>query len=61
MNIYCIKCLMFTKKRSFKIKRKIDGKVNLYSRFFDCNFEMFEAIDELRKLNLIIKQCYLIV
>ena len=54
---------MFTKKkkRSFKIKRKIDGKINLYSRFFDCNFEMLETIGELRKFDLIIKQCYLIV
>ena len=51
----------FHKKRSFKIKRKIDGKINLYSCFFDCNFEMFETIDELRKFNLIIKKCYLIL
>ena len=46
MNLYCIKCLMFTKNINMKIKRKIDGKINLYFRCIDCCFKKFETIGE---------------
>ena len=29
-----------------KIKRKIDGKINLSSYCFDCSFKKFENIDK---------------
>ena len=32
MNLYCIECLMFTKSNKIQVKRKRDGKINLYSR-----------------------------
>ena len=65
MNVYCIKCLMFTENKNIKVKRKIDGKINIYSCCNDCSFKKFPAIDK-EKLSdlwkdLIIKQCYLIV
>ena len=65
MNVYCIKYLMFTENKNTKVKRKIDGKINIYSRCNDCSFKKFSAIDK-EKLSdlwkdLIIKQCYLIV
>ena len=47
MNLYCIKCLMFTKNKIFKIKREIDGKINLC---IDYSLKKIEAIDE-EKLN----------
>ena len=50
INIYCIKCLMFTQNKKIKIKHKIDGKINLYSCCFDCSFKKSETIDE-EKLN----------
>ena len=52
MNLYCIKCSMLTKDSNIKIKCKIDGRINFYSRCIDCSFETFEAIDkkELRDL-----------
>ena len=37
---------MFTENRKIKMKHKIDGKINLYSRSIDCSFKRFEAIDE---------------
>ena len=46
MNLYCIKCLMFTKNEKIKIKHKIDRKANLYSRCSDCGFKIFETIYE---------------
>ena len=44
MNIYCIKCLKFTK--NIEIKRKEDGKINPYSCCIDCGFKKFETINE---------------
>ena len=32
------------KKNSFKIKRKIDDKINFYSRYMDCGFKRFETL-----------------
>ena len=34
------------KKRNVKLKRKIDGKINLYSRCIDCGFKTFDTTDE---------------
>ena len=50
---------MFIKNKNIKIKCKIDGKVNLYSRCFDCGFKKVELF--IRNFNLIIKQCCLTV
>ena len=36
INVYYIKCL----------KRKKDGKINLYSYCIDCGFKNFETIDK---------------
>ena len=41
MNLYYIKCLKFTNNCNIKIKREIDGKINLYSPCIDCGFEKF--------------------
>ena len=48
MNLYCIKCLMFTKifNWSIKVKREIDGKINIYSRCNDCSFKKVTPIDK---------------
>ena len=43
---------MFTKNRNFKIKCKIDGKINLYSRYTDFSFKMFETINDIELSNL---------
>ena len=37
---------MFAKNKNIKIKRKIDGISNLFSRCIDCGFKKFETIDE---------------
>ena len=37
---------MFTKINNIKIKRKIDGKNNLYSCCIGCGFKKFATIDE---------------
>ena len=37
---------MFTKDNNIKLKRKIDGKINLYSCCNDCSFKKFAAIDK---------------
>ena len=46
MNLYSIKCLMFTRNRNIKIKREIDGKDNFYSHCIDCGFKKCKTIDE---------------
>ena len=46
INLDYIKCLVFTKNRNVKIKRDIDGKINLYSGCIDCSFKKFETNDE---------------
>ena len=38
MNVYRIKCLIFTANRNIKMKCEIDGKTNFYSRCTDCGF-----------------------
>ena len=45
MNLYCIKCLMFTTNNNIGIKHEIDRKINLYFRCNDCGFKRFAAID----------------
>ena len=37
---------MLTKSRNIKIKRQIDGKINLYFCCIDSGFKKFETIDE---------------
>ena len=46
MNLYCIKCLMFTKNNNIKVKREIDGKIYLYSQCNNCGFKTFTIIDK---------------
>ena len=53
MNIYCIKYEMFKKYNNIKIKRKIDGKMNLYSRFIDCGFKNCETTNEGKIIDLL--------
>ena len=36
----------FYKNNYFKIKQEIDGKVNLCSYYFKCNFKKFETTDK---------------
>ena len=38
MNLFCIKCLMFTKNNNIRLKREIDEKNNTYSCFNNCTF-----------------------
>ena len=45
LNVYLKKCLKFQNENDIKIKRKVDGKVNLYF-YFKCNFKKFETIDK---------------
>ena len=52
MNLYCIKCLIFTKNVIIKIKRKIDRKINLYSRCI-YYFKKFEIIHEEEQIYLL--------
>ena len=54
MNIYCIKCLMFTKNNKIKVNHEIVGKISIFSRCFDCGFKMFAAIDK-EKLSDLLK------
>ena len=37
---------MFTKNNNIKIKRLINGKINIYSCCNDCSFKMFSTINE---------------
>ena len=53
MNLYCIKCLQFTKNNDIKMKGKIGGKINLYYYCIDCGFKNFETIDEKEISNLL--------
>ena len=46
MNIYCIKCLMFTKNNKIKENHEIVGKISNFSRCLDYGFKMFAAIDK---------------
>ena len=46
MNLYCFKCSKFTNKNEIKIKREIDGKINLYSNCINCGFNKFQNIGE---------------
>ena len=54
MNLYCIKCSMFTKNKNIKMKPEIDEKINPYSRCIDCAFKTFQTIDE-EELNYLLK------
>ena len=46
MNLYCIKCLMFTKNNKISVKREIDRKISLYFCCNDCCFKKFITIDK---------------
>ena len=46
MNLYCLKCLMFTKNNNIKVKRDINGKFNLYSPCQDFSFKRFATINK---------------
>ena len=59
MNLYCIKCLIFTKRRNFEIKHKIDGNINLYSRCIDFGFKKLETIDKEELIDLLKDLIYL--
>ena len=54
MHLYCIICLKFTKNNSIKVKRKIDGNLNIHSRCNDCSFKKFATIDK-KKLSDLLK------
>ena len=54
MDLYCIKCSVFTKNKNTKMKPEIDEKINLYSRCIDCAFKTFQTIDE-EELNYLLK------
>ena len=54
MNVYCIKCLMFTKNKNIKIKREINGKSIFYSSYNDCVFKKFVTIDKEELKDLLI-------
>ena len=43
MNLFCMKCLMFTKNNNTKIKCEIDEKNNLC---IHCSSKKFEMIDK---------------
>ena len=53
MNLHYIKCLKFTNNNNIKIKRKIDGKIALYSYCIECGFKKFEAIDKEKLYDLL--------
>ena len=46
MNLYCIKCLIFTENKKIEIKREIDRKINHYFHCIDCGFKKFGSVDE---------------
>ena len=45
MNLYSIKCLMFTKNNNIKVNCKIDGKINAHSRCNDYCVKKIVTID----------------
>ena len=52
MNIYCIRYVL-KKYNNIKIKRKIDGKMNLYHRCIDCGFKNCATTDERKIIDLL--------
>ena len=44
MNFYSIKCLKFTKNNNIKVKREINGKMEIDSHFNDCSFKKIATI-----------------
>ena len=52
MNIYCIRYVL-KKYNNIKIKRKIDGKMNLYPRCIDCGFKNCATTDERKIIDLL--------
>ena len=54
MNLYCVKCLMFTKNNNIKVKHKISGKINLYFHCNDCGLKKFARIDK-EELSVLLK------
>ena len=53
MNLYCLKCLMFTRNNKIKVKCDIDGKFNLYSPCNDFSFKKFATINKKELSNLL--------
>ena len=46
LNVYFKKCLKFQNENDIKTKREVDGKINLCSYYFKCNFKKFETTDK---------------
>ena len=46
MNLYYMKCLIFIKNKNIKLKREIDGKINLYSGCVGSDFKKFAISNE---------------
>ena len=46
MDLSCIKCSEFTINNDIRIKREIDGEINLYPSCLKYGFKNFETIDE---------------
>lgn len=47
LNANLMKCIVSKHlKDDIKIKREVDGKIDLYSDCFNCNFERFRAINK---------------
>ena len=44
----------FLKNKKIDIKRKIDGKISLYSCWIDCSFKKFETVDK-KELKYLLK------
>ena len=55
MNLYFIKCLMFTKNNNIKTKRRINRKINLCSYFLAM---VLKSLRVLMKKKLVIKKVY---
>ena len=53
MNLYCIKCLMFTEIYNIKVKHKIDRKMDIYSCCNDSSFKNFETINKEEQSDLL--------
>ena len=46
MNLYCIKCLMFTKNSNIKIQREINRQSNIYCHCNNCGFKKLATTDK---------------
>ena len=46
MNLYCIKCLKFTRNKNINIKRELDGKSNLIFAVLVVVLKIFKTADK---------------